>query len=84
MGISQSENRCIGTFLTPPGKKRKKKLPTTDDLRFFVVFFQDLQFAFIFHQADVEFKINKGRNQEQREREWKRITRETREDTLFS
>lgn len=64
--------------------KKKKKLPTTDDLRFFVVFFQDLQFAFIFHQADVEFKINKGRNQEQREREWKRITRETREDTLFS
>ena len=28
--------------------KKKKKLPTTDDLRFFVVFFQDLQFAFIF------------------------------------
>ena len=65
-------------------KKGKKKLPTTDDLRFSVVFFQDLQFAFIFHQADVGFKINKGRNQEQREREWKRITRETRKDKLFS
>ena len=65
------------------GKKEKKKLPTTDDLRFFVVFFQDLQFAFIFHQADVEFKINKGRNQEQREREWKRITRETRRTRYF-